>query len=611
MTGYALEEILGRSLHFLRGPETNTIVLEELRVALDHRMAFHCELLNYRKDGTTIWVELSVVPVPGHSDQDQLSHWVMIQRDITDRKRAEAEALRNQHALAEAQRLAHLGSWEHEPAAKEFIASNEFYSIFGLHNDEPYPIDTIRALIHPDDQQRFNTFVGNLADKHAGYQESIHYRIIRKSGEVRFILEQISVVASRGNPHNFRYIGVTQDVTEREQSQQQLFQAQKMELIGRMAGGIAHDFNNMLTGLIGHLELIQLSPNDPNQHRLETIRTAALRATRISKNLLGLARKSELRKQQVLLEPLINEVIELLRGSIDRKIQIRTLYDTNCAVYGDSTFLNQVLLNLCVNACDAMQTGGTLSIELHDLNYRNLAPPFRLGEFVCVVVKDSGQGIAPEHYDVIFEPFFTTKPIDKGTGLGLAMVRSIIAQHEGWVEFESQIGLGTTFRVYLPKAELLDTAKTPSPRRLPMIRDMNRTDHPRHILVVDDEPVIRELAKSVLEMHGYKITCAEDGHEAIHTLQEHPATIDLVLLDLTMPGISGQETFRELKHIQHDIKVLYSSGYSSEDRDVSDGAIGLLSKPYRPQELVLAVQEALQGKELQRNSGSILFPAER
>jgi two-component system cell cycle sensor histidine kinase/response regulator CckA len=598
MSGYTADEVIGRSLHFLRGPDSDESTLAALRDSLNSGRAFQGELLNYRKEGSPFWVELSLVPVPDPAGR--CSHWVMIQRDASDRKAGEAELRASQQMLADAQQIAHIGSWEFDPHTGLNRWSEEEYRIFGLDPaDGPVTQEQVLALIHPDDRPRVMALHADPHTPQPSLSTAVEFRIVRPSGEVRHLSAVWAVERSAdGTP--VRVNGVTHDITDRKQTQEQLIQAQKMELIGQMAGGIAHDFNNMLTGLIGHLELIRMPASDPNRRLLDTVQMAAQRATKMSKNLLGLARKSDLRRAAVALGPVVGEVAELVGRTCDPRIELSTVVRTSATVEADPTFLHQVLLNLCLNACDAMPHGGRLGVSVDSVDLPpDATPPGRSRRCVRVRVEDTGTGMPADVRAKMYEPFFTTKGVGKGTGLGLAMVQSIIEQHHGWVECESEVGRGTRFEVFLPRGEasLLDP---PSEVRLSDPRPAAVTPMPadervRTVLVVDDEPMIRDLARAVLETSGYRVLEAHDGEHAVEVFREHMADIDLVVLDLTMPRMSGRDTFRALVDLEPGARVMFSSGYSADDLSDTTGVIGMLPKPYRPTELLSAVGRAMQG----------------
>ena len=598
ITGYTAEEVVGRSLHFLRGPKSDHATLARLRDALDTQTAYQCEILNYRKDGSTFWGELSVVPVPGSTDT--AAHWVMIQRDVSDRKTADEKLRHSETMLAEAQQLANIGSWELVPGQPLCWWSREMYSIYAQDPAQFQPtVAALTAHMHPEDRDRVMKFHQMLQQKREKEPKSIEFRIIRPNGDIRYVIKTYSQVLEPSTLAIVRLTGTTQDVTERRLSQAQLLQAQKMELIGRMAGGIAHDFNNMLTGLIGHLELLQIAQGDANRKRMETIQAAAQRATKISKNLLGLARKSDLHRRSINLAPIVQEVVDFLQNTTDGSFRFRTDIRTTARVQGDRTFLHQVLLNLCVNARDAMPGGGDMTIRVEQCRFAAGPTVARTGDFIRLTVGDTGTGIATELREKIFEPFFTTKSSDKGTGLGLAMVHSIVEQHAGWIELESQVGTGTQFHVYLPLFEptRIDEDPTgeeetvvdvPNPGAAPASRPM--------VMVVDDEPMIRDLATAILESDGYEVRTAFDGNDAVEQFHTLHAAVQLVILDLTMPGLSGMETYRELRKISPTANVLLSSGYTAENLQDIEGTLGLLPKPYRPVELLAAVRLAVAGK---------------
>jgi len=466
MTGYETDEVLGRSLHFLRGPNSDPATLDRLRDALNLGMPFQGELLNYRKDGSDYWVELSVVPVP---DRDgRCAHFVMIQRDVSDRRR----------------------------------------------------------------------------------------------------------------------------------TQEQLAQAQKMELIGQLAGGIAHDFNNILTGIIGNLARVALPPTDPNQPMIGIALTAAGRAADLTRKLLGFARRHQLLLAPLRAAEFVDEVLELIGRTFDPRIRLLTELDADATVSADATLMSQVLLNLCVNAKDAMPAGGTLTLRVATADVTDPPAEGRPGPHVRITVEDTGEGMPAEVMAHLFEPFFTTKPVGMGTGLGLAMVHGIMQQHDGWVECQSEPGVGTRFDLFLPRMVAsppvrLTPAISWAVTATPLTQTPHPTDYPTTVLLVDDEEMIRTLGRAVLESAGYHVLEAEDGEEAVELYSASSQPIDLVILDLTMPRMSGKDAFRQMAERDPGVRVLLSSGYTADGLADTDGILGLLPKPYRPAELLDAVRVAL------------------
>jgi PAS domain S-box-containing protein len=389
--------------------------------------------------------------------------------------------------------------------------------------------------------------------------------------------------------------GVCRDITQQRQLEDQLRQAGKLEAIGQLAGGVAHDFNNLLTAVLGNLALIQesLPADDENRELAAASEKAAWRAAELTKQLLGFARRAPIHLASLDLNAAVSETVSILHRTIDPRIAIDVIAAPGLPpALADAGQINQVLLNLCLNARDAMPNGGCLtiatsvvSVEESEIDGRIGARP---GRFVRVTVRDTGAGIPPDVRDHIFEPFFTTKEPGKGTGLGLAMVHGIVQQHSGWIEFTSEVRPGTQFDVFLPLAEhqaSSDEAAT-------------QTDSPRGretILLADDEPLLRTLGRTILERHGYRVLLAADGQEAVETFMREPGAIDLAILDVTMPRLSGREAARQIVAIRRGVRMLLASGYAADTQSVllEPGVRGFISKPYRPSELARAVRAAL------------------
>src|SRR5262249_45750492 len=331
-------------------------------------------------------------------------------------------------------------------------------------------------------------------------------------------------------------LGIFWDVTEQRALESQLRHAQKMEAVGQLAGGVAHDFNNLLTVILGNVSLARasLAVNDANEELLSLTEKAALRAAELTSKLLGFSRRTTLRLESTNLVSAFEETLALLRRTFDPRISIVThLSPEPWQVRADLGQINQVLMNLCLNARDAMPDGGRLSLELENVTLTPEAARLHLdaraGEFVRLRIRDPGEGIPVEVLPHIFEPFFTTKGPGRGTGLGLAMVFGIVKQHQGWIECASQQGEGTCFDIYLPRQADVPESDSNSPA---FIAPRPGTET---ILLVDDEAMIRSLGRTTLERYGYHVLSAQDGLEALEVFKKYQNQINLVVLDVTMP----------------------------------------------------------------------------
>lgn len=384
-----------------------------------------------------------------------------------------------------------------------------------------------------------------------------------------------------------RLVVTVHDVTERHELEDRLRHAQKMEAVGTLAGGIAHEYNNLLTAVLGNvsLALLDLPAGDRVVPGLRDAETAAQRAAELTRQLLGFGRRSPARLRPADLRGVVTESLRLLEHALDPRIVIETDFASDLwPVRADAAQIGQVVVNLSVNARDAMPEGGRLSLSLSNLRGRDRGG---LGEHVVLEVRDTGEGMAPETLARMFEPFFTTKGPDRGTGLGLAVVHGIVEQHGGWVECQSTLGAGTAFRVHLPRyaGASADAGVPPGAGEI--------------VLVVDDEEPLRDLARALLERLGYRVLTARDGVEAIAVVREARGRVDLVLLDLTMPRLSGRETLRELRAQAPGVIVVLMSGYPSADgpsAELQGDADGFLPKPYPPELLARVLREALDSK---------------
>jgi PAS domain S-box-containing protein len=395
-------------------------------------------------------------------------------------------------------------------------------------------------------------------------------------------------------------IGISRDITEHNRLEEQLRQSQKMEAVGRLAGGVAHDFNNLLTVIHGCSELIvsEMPADDPGREMLAEIQKSAERAANLTRQLLAFSRKQVLRPQVVSVTTLLTDLLKLLQRLIGEDIEVAFVQGASLALARvDPGQFEQAIINLAVNARDAMPHGGRLSIETRnstlDLRHLSEYQDVEPGSYVMVTVTDTGHGMDETTKSRIFEPFFTTKEPGRGTGLGLAMVYGFVKQSGGHIDVSSEVGRGTTFSLYLPQAQPADGASAPRPRveRVPRGSET--------VLLVEDEETVRELVKRVLQSSGYTVLDARDGEEALEVDAAHAGPIDILVTDLVMPRMGGRQLADELTRRRPKTRVLFMSGYSDEAmvrHGVSDGSVEFLQKPFTTLDFVRKVRDVLDAR---------------
>jgi len=419
---------------------------------------------------------------------------------------------------------------------------------------------------------------------------------ILKSGATDYVLKDH---LSRLGPVVKRALKESAERVERRKLHEQFLQAQKMESIGQLAGGVAHDFNNVLTVIQGHASMLRARPELPEEVRgsVNQILLAAERAATLTRQLLTFSRKQVTQTRVLDLNEVVANLTKMLKHVLRADVSLHV--NTNSRAFlvrANAGMIEQVLMNLAINASDAMPQGGKLAIttsdELIGPEYVQLNPQGAEGDYVCLSVSDSGEGISQENLSRIFEPFFTTKPAGRGTGLGLATVYGIVRQHSGWITVYSELGKGTLFRIYLPAAKERADAKVERPV-LEAVRGGTET-----ILLIEDEAPLRALDRSILEGYGYEVVEADCAKAAMERWEEHRNRIAVILTDIVVPGgVNGPDLAKKFRAEKPALRVIFSSGYGADmiDLEPREG-VNFLQKPYSPHRLAKAVRDVLERK---------------
>jgi signal transduction histidine kinase len=550
------------------------------------------EVRALRADGTEIEVEASI----SQADTPDGKVFTVVLRDITERKAFEAALRARDEELRRAQRIGRVGTWEMDAAGK-LGWSEETFRIFGrAQGGSPPTFEEFLTDVQVDDRDTVRAFVEGLAANPG--ERQVEYRVTAHDGETRVVLQRSGVLLGPdGGP--LRVVGTIQDITELRELEQRLLQSQKMDSIGRLAGGVAHDFNNLLTAILGYAELLEgaLGKDPRLVEHVRQVRAAGERAAELTSQLLAFARRQIVQPRIVDLNQMLREVERLLRRLLGETIELGISPAASLGtVRIDPGRFEQVLVNLAVNARDAMPAGGTLTLEtldvLLDEEYARQHPGVVPGRYVLLAVSDTGVGMDARTQARVFEPFFTTKPAGRGTGLGLSMVYGIVRQAGGHIWLYSELGRGTTFKIYLPRAEEGATAEAAAREPAPAAGGAET------ILLVEDEAVVRRMAADSLAALGYRVLVAADGAEAVELADRHAGDLHLVVTDVILPKRSGPSVAEHVLSRRPEAKVLFVSGYTANaivHQGVLDEGVRFLAKPFTPGALGRKVREVLDG----------------
>ncbi len=526
-------------------------------------------------------------------------------------------ALRKKESqLSEALKIAKLGYWEYEFAADEFLFNDQYYSLHKITAEEVggYRMSSTEfahRYVHPEDtpiigqqtQLAFESVDPN-------YLALVEARLLTGEGAVVWVETRITVVKD-ADGRTIKLIGVNQDITERKlaedglrQSEEerrtlesQLHQAQKIESIGQLAGGVAHDFNNMLGVILGHAELgiIKSTPSGTCFSDLEAIRDAAKRSADLTRQLLTFARKQAISLISLDLNETVEKMLKMLQRLIGEEIQLSWNPAMDLwSIKADPSQIDQILANLCVNARDAISGTGKIAIKTGNITFDEKYCAYHLfdvspGDYVCLSVSDDGCGMDKNVQAHIFEPFYTTKGIGSGTGLGLATVFGAVKQNNGFLTVYSELGLGTVFNIYLPRVDSTPQAAIETENKV-IRHDIES------ILLVEDDEMLLQLQKLMLEESGYTVLAAATTDLAISLAREHPGPIQLLISDVVMPSMNGKQLSEKLKDIRPVMKTLFVSGYTSDiisDKGVIKEGVHFLQKPFSIEALTAKVRDVL------------------
>lgn len=584
MTGYTLDDVRGRTPRLLQGPKTNRAVLDRLRRTLERGEVFEGEGVNYRKDGSEFQIDWQVVPL--RNEAGVVTHFIAYQRDVSERKRAELVLAQSEERYRMLVEQSPNAVFVHVDGLVVF-ANQVTAALFGASRRKEIQGRSLLELVPDEDrvetQRRMTGRSATATPLFVQNFRRLDGRMVKAEG-------LCIPITWAGKPAKQM---ILRDLTENLRLEEQFRQAQRLESLGMLAAGIAHDLNNVLAPiLMGAPMLRETAASAADQKLLTDIESSAVRGAGLVRQILGFARGIGGEMQTLPLKHLCDDIWSILGRTFPKNIQremkvARDLWP----VEANPTQMHQVLLNLCVNARDAMPEGGKLRLRAENAVLDDFAAQTieggRAGRWVVLQVEDSGTGIPPEVLTHMWEPFFTTKPVSKGTGLGLPTVRGIVETHGGFITVHTAVGRGTTFRVYLP----------PSESACPVAMPEARVPHGRgeRVLVAEDEPSIRQLVCTILTRYGYQAVVAADGLEALDQLRENE-DVKLVVTDMDMPNMGGARLVERVRQSRPGVRILTMSGIESDAGAVAKAgrlADAFLPKPFAAERLLALADELL------------------
>ncbi len=592
--GLSAEELLGKTPVEVFGAEDAAIVSATDEPVLAGEVVNVIRTLTVAgKDRT-----FHTVQTPVKSNDGSVRAICGIVRDVTEKTRAELALRESEERFRQIAEKIHEVFWIVSADWQEvYYVSPAYEQFWGRSCQSLYECPSSWAeALHPDDKEMILAAVEKKISGQDSSPTFPEHRIVRPDGTFSWMLAHTFPVMDPDG-RKVRYVGVAEDITERKESQEQLQQALKMEAVGQLAGGVAHDFNNLLLAIIGHggLLLEENTLSDAVRDDIETMMRAAQKAADLVNQLLAYSRRQMLHMKDVSLAETVAEVLKMIRRVIGEHIVIKTVITRDTSVvHADTNQLSQIMMNLCVNARDAMPHGGEILIKTENVDldekccaHKAWAEP---GSYAKLSVCDTGVGMDAETLSKIFVPFFTTKEVGSGTGLGLASVYGLVKQHKGLINVQSELDKGSTFEIYLPLVKHAPSkeADTPQDREVSKGRET--------ILLAEDNELVLKLARRVLEAAGYTVFTATNGKEALNLFKKHNDTIDLALLDVVMPKMGGYALYEAMKAEDPKIRAIFMSGHNLSSDHLNhfvDKDLPVVRKPFERQEMLELIRQQL------------------
>ena len=590
--GYSRQQLMNMHPRDLSLQDQSSGISEKMDEVLMHGSLVF-ETTSVASNGRIIPTEVKARVIQFEGQQAVLCYC----RDITERKLAEKSFRESEERWQFALEGSGDGVWDWDIASGKVYYSDQWKNILGFGPDDFDKDENLwEKLVHPDDRE----WVLKEIKRHLRSETPLYmteHRLRCRDGSFKWILDRGKVMERSEDGNPLRMVGTYTDITDRKRLEDQLRQAQKMEAVGELAGGIAHDFNNILTAIIGRSYLLQirLAGNSELLAHADQIAYAADRAANLTQSLLAFSREQIMNPRRIHLNKTVEKSSKLFSKLVRENIEISTiLIDPDPVILADEVQIEQVIINLVANARDAIPQSGRIHIATEtiyfDEKFISSHGYGRVGEYAVLTVSDTGTGMDQKTKARIFEPFFTTKEMGKGTGLGLSIVYGTIKQHNGHINVYSEIGVGTTIRIYLPRieedADVEERMELPHP---PIGKGL--------ILLAEDEDAVRTLTKTILLENGYRVIEAENGIQAVEKFQQNRDDIDLVLLDVIMPSMNGKEACEEILRSKPETKVLFMSGYTGDilgQQGLLSGGYGLIQKPLKPHDMLAIIREILE-----------------